>query len=102
MPAIAKILNRDKSTVLDSSALSFWACYSAHQTISTMLWPGTSNDLCKDAKVQAIPKKDAISYRSIALVLVNSKVIEKIVNCDILWYLEEHNQIHDRQYGFRR
>ena len=59
----------------------------------------------KIANIFPIPKKgsrkDPNNYRPIALLSVISKVMEKYINIHILKYLESHNIIHDRQYGFR-
>lgn len=35
-------------------------------------------------------------------VLVITKVLENIINCGTLSYFEQHNLLHESQYGFRR
>lgn len=60
----------------------------------------------KCAQVQPIPKKGKktvpSNYRPIALVPIISKVMEKLINEQLLKYLESSNIISDRQYGFRK
>ncbi|CAH2041149.1 unnamed protein product, partial [Iphiclides podalirius] len=60
----------------------------------------------KAALVHPIPKKgnssDPSNYRPIAITSLLSKIMETIINCQLLRYLEEHQLISDRQYGFRR
>ncbi|XP_047543306.1 uncharacterized protein LOC125075642, partial [Vanessa atalanta] len=60
----------------------------------------------KTALVHPIPKKgnrsDPSNYRPIAITSLFSKVMESIINCQLLRYLEEYQLISDRQYGFRR
>ena len=60
----------------------------------------------KHARVQPIPKKgkktQPNNYRPVALLSVISKVMEKAINQHLLKYLEAHNIINDRQYGFRK
>nr|CAH7735187.1 unnamed protein product [Callosobruchus chinensis] len=46
-------------------------------------------------------KADPSNYRPIALLSVISKVMEKCVNQELMKYLELHQLINDRQYGFR-
>nr|CAH7732737.1 unnamed protein product [Callosobruchus chinensis] len=59
----------------------------------------------KSACIQPVPKKgskaDPSNYRPIALLSVISKVMEKCVNQELMKYLELHQLINDRQYGFR-
>nr|CAH7729536.1 unnamed protein product [Callosobruchus chinensis] len=59
----------------------------------------------KSACIQPVPKKgskaDPSNYRRIALFSVISKVMEKCVNQELMKYLELHQLINDRQYGFR-
>jgi Reverse transcriptase (RNA-dependent DNA polymerase)/Endonuclease-reverse transcriptase len=60
----------------------------------------------KLAHVQPIPKKGDSScpsnYRPIALISVLSKVMEKVINVQLLSYLESAKLISDHQYGFRK
>lgn len=60
----------------------------------------------KTALVHPIPKKgdrsDPSNYRPIAITSLFSKTMESIVNCQLLQYLEDHQLLNDRQYGFRR
>lgn len=59
----------------------------------------------KVALVHPIPKKgdrsDPSNYRPIAITSLLSKVMERVINLQLLGYLEEHQLISDRQYGFR-
>lgn len=59
----------------------------------------------KTARIQPVPKKGSkafpSNYRPISLLSTISKVMEKYMNIELLKYLEKHNLIHDRQYGFR-
>ena len=51
------------------------------------------------------PGKDATktsSYRPIALISCLSKILEKILNKRLMWYLEKHNLIDKSQCGFRQ
>ena len=73
----------------------FWHSYSI----------GIVPDLWKSALIHPIPKKgdgsDPSNYRPIAIPSLLSKVMESIVNSQLLVYLEDHRLINDRQYGFR-
>lgn len=59
----------------------------------------------REANVQPVPKKgdrsDPSNYRPIAVTSVLCKIMERILNKQLVHYLEEHSIIHDRQYGFR-
>ena len=59
----------------------------------------------KLAHVQPIPKKgdrsDPANYRPIAITSIIGKVMERIINKQLLAYLEEKSLLSDRQYGFR-
>lgn len=59
----------------------------------------------REANVQPIPKKgdrsDPTNYRPIAITSVMCKVMERIINAQLVRYLEDHSLISDRQYGFR-
>ncbi|CAH2094107.1 unnamed protein product [Euphydryas editha] len=59
----------------------------------------------KTAHVHPVPKKgdrsDPSNYRPIAITSLLSKVMERVINTKLLRYLEEHDLISDRQYGFR-
>ena len=51
------------------------------------------------------PGKDATkctSYRPIALISCLSKIMEKIINKRLMWYLEKHKLINKSQCGFRK
>ncbi|XP_063540969.1 uncharacterized protein LOC134749894 [Cydia strobilella] len=60
----------------------------------------------KSALVHPIPKKgdrsNPSNYRPIAITSLFSKIMESIINCQLLRYLEDHQLLSDRQYGFRR
>ena len=60
----------------------------------------------KIAKVSAVFKKggnpeNLNDYRSINLLLVFSKILEKLVSIQLKDYLNEHNIIHPNQFGFQ-
>nr|CAI5837953.1 unnamed protein product [Callosobruchus analis] len=56
--------------------------------------------------VQPIPKKgkktDPNNYRPMTLLHIMSKVMETVINIQLLNYLDNNNIIHDRQYGFSK
>ncbi|CAK1586323.1 unnamed protein product [Parnassius mnemosyne] len=60
----------------------------------------------KTALVHPIPKKgdssDPSNYRPIAITSFFSKVMETIINSQLMRYLEDHQLISHRQYGFCR
>ncbi|CAK1586602.1 unnamed protein product [Parnassius mnemosyne] len=60
----------------------------------------------KTALVHPITKKgdgsDPSNYRPIAITSLFYKVMESIINCLLVRYLEDHQLISDRQYSFRR
>lgn len=59
----------------------------------------------REANVQPVPKKgdrsDPANYRPIAVTSVLCKVMERIINAQLIHYLEDHSIVNDRQYGFR-
>lgn len=59
----------------------------------------------KVAFIHPIPKKgdrtDPSNYRPIAITSLLSKVMERVINTQLLGYLEANQLISDRQYGFR-
>nr|CAI5829594.1 unnamed protein product [Callosobruchus analis] len=56
--------------------------------------------------VQPIPKKgkkaDPNNYRPVDLLSIMSKVMETVINTQLLKYLHNNNIKHDRQYGIRK
>ena len=48
-----------------------------------------------------VPKVEASNYRPISLLASISKIYEKLVHHRLLEYLEKHNVLYGRQYGFR-
>ncbi|CAK1595609.1 unnamed protein product [Parnassius mnemosyne] len=62
----------------------------------------------KTAFVHQIPKEgdrsDPSNHRPIAIIYISlfSKIMESVINCHLMRYLENHQLISDRQYGFRR
>ncbi|CAF4908224.1 unnamed protein product [Pieris macdunnoughi] len=67
---------------------------------------GTVPKCWKIASIHPIPKKgdrsDPSNYRPIAITSLFSKIMETIINSQLLRYLEGHQLISDSQYGFRR
>ena len=60
----------------------------------------------KTALVALIPKPqkdltDPKSYRPISLLETIGKIFERIINTRLRWYLENHNLLSDKQFGFR-
>ncbi|XP_052752478.1 uncharacterized protein LOC128201041 [Galleria mellonella] len=59
----------------------------------------------KTTLLHPVPKKgdksDPSNYRPIAIASLLSKVMERIINAQLLKYLEDHDLLSDRQYGFR-
>ena len=93
IPAI--ILKRCSSTLAKPLRKIF------HLSHSTGLFPSS----WKTAYVQPVPKKGESSspsnYRPIALTSILSKVMETLINRQLMKYLEERKLLNDRQYGFR-
>lgn len=67
---------------------------------------GKFPEVWKTAAVSPIhksgPKNDPANYRPISLLATFSKVLEKIVNKRLVNFIENHNLLSNRQYGFRR
>jgi hypothetical protein len=72
-----------------------------HLSYSTGIVPSS----WKNANVQPIPKKGDASmpnnYRPISLVSVISKVMETVINKQLLSHLERNSLLSDHQFGFR-
>ncbi|CAG4952044.1 unnamed protein product [Colias eurytheme] len=60
----------------------------------------------KLANVQPVPKKgsraDPANYRPISITSIICKIMERLLNNRLLAYLETHDILSDRQYGFRK
>ncbi|CAG4966884.1 unnamed protein product [Colias eurytheme] len=60
----------------------------------------------KIANVQPIPKKgsraDPTNYRPISITSILGKVMERLLNKNLMLYLEGNDLLSDHQYGFRR
>lgn len=60
----------------------------------------------KMARIQPIPKRGKKcmpqNYRPVSLLSIISKVMERVINDELIKYLESQRIISDRQYGFRR
>ena len=61
----------------------------------------------KEAIIIPIPKpgkntSDPLSYRPIALTSTLCKLMERMVNIRLIWYLENHNLLGCHQSGFRK
>ena len=61
---------------------------------------------CEHAKVVTIQKKpksvSVNKYRSIFLLKVSDKFLERIINDRVQQHMEENNVFQDEQFGFRR
>ena len=59
----------------------------------------------KIAKVTPVYKsgssKETDNYRPISVLPIMSKILEKVVHCQLVQYLEENKFLHDSQFGFR-
>jgi hypothetical protein len=49
-----------------------------------------------------IPKADGKNFRPISLVPRLLKILERIINCRLSWWLEHHKKIPDLQFGLRK
>lgn len=74
--------------------------------INLSISTGDFPDAWKQAAITPIhkdgAKDDPCNFRPIALLSVFSKIIEKIVNSRLVNYIETHNLLSDRQFGFRQ
>jgi len=48
------------------------------------------------------PKNQVSSYRSIPIICSMTKLLEKIINLKLIWYLETKNLISNLQHDFRK
>ena len=77
-------------------------------SIFNIIWSrGSCPDDWKKAILTPIPKpgkdhSDPLSYRPIALTSVIGKVMERMVNKRLLWFLEANNLLDQVQSGFRK
>ena len=55
----------------------------------------------KQADVVPVPKKGGTTWRPISLLSPLSKIFEKLIAVQIYSFLEKHNLLTDRQFGFR-
>ena len=105
-------LNIKKATGLDNipAKLLKLACSSIcnplTKLINESLESGQIPKALKIAKVKPLFKKGSVklcsNYRPISILPVISKILEKIVNTQIMQYLESNNLIHENQFGFRK
>ena len=68
---------------------------------------GRVPDIWKEASIIPIhkkgkDKKDAKSYRPTSLLSCVGKLLERIVNQRLQWYLETYGKLSDTQKGFRK
>jgi hypothetical protein len=105
-------LNNKKATGLDEipawllkDNCSYLANPLTH-IINASIMQGIVPKAMKKAKVKPIFKKgDPLlpsNYRPISILPVISKVLEKLVNNQLTYYLETNKLIHERQFGFRQ
>lgn len=74
-----------------------------NSTLSAGYFP----DIWKESVLRLIPKPgkpstQAINYRPISLLEVPGKILERVINTRLRHYLEDSNQYHPSQYGFRQ
>ncbi|KAL4143546.1 hypothetical protein QTP88_005865 [Uroleucon formosanum] len=48
------------------------------------------------------PKNHVSSYRPISIICSMTKLLEKIINARLMWYLESNNLLSNLQHGFRK
>ncbi|XP_031350575.1 uncharacterized protein LOC116176232 [Photinus pyralis] len=74
--------------------------------INSIINSGSFPDMLKTAVIIPIPKKgnknDISAYRPISILPIFSKICERILNQQIMSYLEASNLLHDKQFGFRK
>lgn len=77
------------------------------QLYNSTLSAGYFPDRWKESIIRLIPKTgkpvdQALNYRPISLLEVPGKILEKIVNTRLRYHLEDNNQHHPNQFGFRQ
>lgn len=74
--------------------------------INKIMETGTIPDNMKITKITPVYKEgdpnDCSNYRPICLLPMINKILEKIINDQLLAYLEENNLIYSHQFGFRK
>lgn len=74
-----------------------------NSTLSAGYFP----DRWKESIIRLIPKSgkssdQALNYRPISLQEVPGKILERIINTRLRYHLEDNNQYHPNQFGFRQ
>ena len=110
--AILKSFNNKKSAGLDgitsknakalADAISYPLCKIINKSINTGIVPREMKAARVTPIYKAGQKTKCKNYRPISILPVFSKVLEKIVNNQILNHLETNNLINKNQYGFRK
>ena len=106
---IANFKNKATQDIRMSSLKIANKCQSFYETLAKVInqsfKEGVFPSQLKIAKVIPIHKNgskvEASNYRPISLLASISKIYEKLVHHRLLEYLEKHNVLYGRQYGFR-
>ena len=82
--------------------MSHVLCHNINLSLRTGIFP----DCLKLARVTPIPKggdlTNAGNYRPISVLLIFSKIFEKVVYKQLYTYFEQNNILNEHQYGFRK
>ena len=109
---LLKAVNSRKATGLDgipaklvkkaAPVIATPLTYIINKTLLSCVFP----DSLKIAKVKPLFKKGSIedcgNYRPISILPIFSKIIEKVINFQIVNYLEKTGILNSKQYGFRK
>ena len=106
---IIKGLNPNKSSDISPRMLKLF-CHVISPTVAALLnncmYAGVFPDILKIARVVPLHKagnrNDISNYRPISLLPVFSKIFEKLIHSRLLSFLDEHDVLYKKQFGFRR
>ena len=106
---IIKHLNPNKSSDLSPRILNIFR-HSISPVLSTLfnncMYSSVFPDELKIARViplfKAGYKNDITNYRPISLLPVLSKIFEKLIHCRMTEFLDKHNVLYKKQFGFRK
>ena len=107
--SIIKDLNPNKSSDISPRILKIFKHHlSAPFSVlfNNCMYAGIFPDVLKIARVVPLyksgDKNDIVNYRPISLLPVFSKIFEKLIHTRIDKFLEKHNVIYKKQFGFRK